>query len=375
MVRKFLYVIAALTVLFLAARLALTFWGGEMAGLALVPRQEFERQAPVAANAYASPGLWLSRPGQGPADPARFRPAGLAADEAPLPAAVFFVHPTSYFDRAHWNAPLADPQADQFAATMIRGMASAFNASEEIWAPRYRQATMGAFLADGNARLAALDLAYADVREAFRAFLRNVPGDRPIVLAGHSQGALLVKQLLRDEVAGRPLARRIAAAYVVGWPVSLQHDLPAMGLPACSHPAQAGCVLGWLTFAEPAETKLTLRSYGRFPALDGQLPAGTPFLCTNPLTGTQNTAAPASANRGTLMPDAGMTSARLLPAAVPARCGPDNFLLIGDPPAMGSYVLPGNNYHIYDIPLFWGNVRADVAARVASWQAGRTTTR
>ena len=38
--------------------------------------------------------------------------------------------------------------------------------------------------------------------------------------------------------------------------------------------------------------------------------------------------------------------------------------LIGDPPEMGSYVLPGNNYHVYDIPLFWANTKADVARRV-----------
>ena len=24
---------------------------------------------------------------------------------------------------------------------------------------------------------------------------------------------------------------------------------------------------------------------------------------------------------------------------------------------MGPYVLPGNNYHVYDYPLFWANVR------------------
>jgi len=41
-------------------------------------------------------------------------------------------------------------------------------------------------------------------------------------------------------------------------------------------------------------------------------------------------------------------------------------LLIGDPPDLGPYVLPGNNYHVYDIPLFWRNVQADVLRRVAA---------
>ena len=53
---------------------------------------------------------------------------------------------------------------------------------------------------------------------------------------------------------------------------------------------------------------------------------------------------------------------------VPARCAPDGFLMIGDPPKMGAYVLPGNNFHVYDIPLFWANLRADAARRVQAWK-------
>ena len=53
--------------------------------------------------------------------------------------------------------------------------------------------------------------------------------------------------------------------------------------------------------------------------------------------------------------------------SVPARCDERGLLLIGDPPEMGSYVLPGNNYHVYDIPLFWANLQADVVSRVEAW--------
>jgi len=367
MARKFLYAIAVIVVLVFAGRLALTFYGDSLMGLALVPRGGFEAQPALAANAYADPALWYSRP-SAPADPARLRPTGLAAPEAPLPVAVFFIHPTSYYAPTHWNAPPGDANADRMARLMIGGMASAFNASPQVWVPKYRQATFGAFLADRPERTRALDLAYGDVREAFRAFLAAIPPGQPIVLAGHSQGALHLNRLLHDEVSCQPLARRIAAAYVIGWPVSLAHDLPLLGLPACTAPAQPGCVLSWLSYAEPADPKLTLAAYARFPALDGKSPGGSPFLCSNPLTGGQGGAAPASANRGTLVPDATMTSGQLVPATVPARCAASGFLLVGPPPVMGPYVLPGNNYHVYDLPLFWANLRADVAARVAAWK-------
>jgi hypothetical protein len=36
---------------------------------------------------------------------------------------------------------------------------------------------------------------------------------------------------------------------------------------------------------------------------------------------------------------------------------------------MGPYVLPGNNYHVYDYPLFWSNVRADALWRTQKYLA------
>jgi hypothetical protein len=54
--------------------------------------------------------------------------------------------------------------------------------------------------------------------------------------------------------------------------------------------------------------------------------------------------------------------------AVPARCDPAGFLLIGqEVEGLPPYVLPGNNYHVFDYALFWANLRADVAARLATF--------
>ena len=78
-----------------------------------------------------------------------------------------------------------------------------------------------------------------------------------------------------------------------------------------------------------------------------------------------------SANLGTLKPNADLTSGELVPGAVPARCDARGLLLIGDPPELGPYVLPGNNYHVYDIPLFWANLRQDVGAQGEGMAAAR----
>jgi hypothetical protein len=378
MARKFLYLVAFCITIVIAGRIAYELFQDELAQIALVPSGEFKPVKPLEANAYEDPGLWYSRPGIGVKDPARWQPAyagdrGLLPTPADPPAprfAVFFVHPTSYLNRASWNAPLengGDPEAERIARVYLRGMASPFNAASEIWAPRYRQATMGAFLTDAEEGKQAIDAAYADVREAFRYFLSSIDPGTPIVLAGHSQGSLHLKRLLAEDIRATPTAKRIAAAYIIGWPVSLEHDLPAIGFPACAAPDQAGCVLSWSSFAEPADPASVLNYYATTPALDGDPPGTSAMLCTNPLTGRFGGEAPASANLGTLVPEDTMEKGELVPDLVPARCDKRGLLLIGPPPEMGSYVLPGNNYHVYDLPLFWANTKADVIRRVEIW--------
>jgi hypothetical protein len=381
MARKFLYFVAFCIVAVIAGGIVLALFPDQLTRLATVPSAAFTPVKPLAANAYEDPKLWYSRPGIGTSDPARWQPpyapgaAAPAAEAAKPPAfAVFFIHPTSYLKRTSWNAPLengGDPDAERIARIYLRGMASAFNPASEIWAPRYRQATMGAFLTDAPEAGQAIDAAYADVLEAWRYFLSSVDPDTPIVLAGHSQGGLHLKRLLAEEIKGTPVAARVAAAYVVGWPVSVAHDLPVMGLPACSAPDQAACVMSWSSFAEPADPSSVLGYYAASRGLDGQLAGDSPILCSNPLTGQTGGSAPASANLGTLVPEDSMDKGTLVPALVPARCDARGLLLIGPPPAMGSYVLPGNNYHVYDIPLFWANTQADVIRRVRAWKPAR----
>lgn len=366
--RKFLYLVAVLIMLAVAARLAYTFFGAQLMRSAMVPSAPFKAEPAVAPSIYEQRSMWLARPDIAN-NPALWAPSGYTASAHPS-AAVFFIHPTSYLNRARWNAPLDDAETNARAALFLRGQASAFNASGAIWAPRYRQATFGAFLTDQPEAMKARALAYSDVLAAFDEFLKEIGPDRPIILAGHSQGALHLTHLLRDRIAGTALAKRIVAAYVVGWPISKTADLPALGLPECTHADQAGCILSWQTFAEPADPSLIFNVFDQTTGFAGEPRKGTALVCTNPLTGTPDASAPASANLGTLYPAADLTTAAITAGKVPAKCEGRGILSIGAPPALvGNYVLPGNNYHVFDYSLFWANVRADVARRLASFDA------
>jgi hypothetical protein len=366
--RKFLYVIAALVVLVLGAGIAWQIWGQQLVTKALVPTVRFKAEPAQPKTAYADPRMWYSRPPNSANDPALWVPAGFAPNPKPK-AALFFIHPTSFLDRSAWNMPLDNQEANERARLFIRGQASAWNEVAEVWAPKYRQATFGAFLTTEEDAARALDLAYQDVALAFDEFVRAIPKKQPIFLAGHSQGALHLTRLLREKVAGTPLAKRVVAAYAVGWPVSIETDLPALGLPPCTAPDQPGCVLSWQSFGEPADPDLIIEAYDATTGFNGQPRKGTHFLCVNPITGTQDGEAPAEANLGTLFPSEDFSTAELKPGVVPARCSGRGILLIGEGPKLGPYVLPGNNYHVFDISLFWANVRADAARRSVAYES------
>jgi hypothetical protein len=367
--RKFLYLIATIVFLIVVAFAAYRLFPQQIFAAAFVPSAEFVKPEAVETSAYADPKMWFSRPGiTGDANPSLWTPEGFEITKTPK-VAVFYIHPTSYMKRALWNAPLNDKESQDRARIFLRSQASVFNGIGEIWAPRYRQAAIGAFLTTQPEAQMAFDAAYSDVLAAFDEFIAEIPKDMPIIIAGHSQGGLHLTTLMRQRVVTRPLADRIVAAYVIGWPVSLSTDLLALGLPPCTDPDQANCMIGFQSFGEPAEPKLLLDAYAASIGFDGELRGQSPMLCVNPITGVLGDEAPADRNLGTLVPNEELTDGVITPGLVGATCDDRGLLLLGGEPQLGPYVLPGNNYHVYDYPLFWASVRADAERRVAAFLA------
>ena len=362
--RRILGCIVVLTLLFVAGAFAIYQWGGRALVSQAVPKGHF--QAPVASGPdYADVASWIARPDL-PNDPSRWTPAGTEVATGGK-AAVFYIHPTTYLERDRWNAPLEVTGDTEFRTNLfVQSQASAFNGAGEIWAPRYRQAAYGAFLLKSDDAQKALDLAYGDVAAAFDQFVKEA-GDRPIILAGHSQGALHLERLLREKVARKPIAKQIAAAYVVGWPISTTADLPSLGLPACTAPEQSGCILSWMTFADPPNPDFIFNEWEKTPGFNGGKRRHADTLCVNPISGVKDGAAPPQDNPGTLIPTADMRNATLQPGVVGGHCDKGLLIMDGMPPQLGSFVLPGNNYHVYDYALFWGSIRRDAERRLAAW--------
>jgi hypothetical protein len=371
--RRFLWIITILIIVVIAAAFAYRLFGDRLLRAALVPGIAFDAAAAGPAPDYGQAKSWIARPDL-PTDAARWTPDGYKP--APRPAvAVFYALPTALIDRGRWNAPIGDAEVDKRSAMFLRMQASVFNGVGGIWVPRYRQATSGAFMTAKPEAAQAMDLAYGDVLAAFDAFVAAQPPGRPIILAGHSQGSMHLLRLLKERVAGQPVAARIVAVYIGGWPVSLTADLPALGLPACASPDQTGCLLSWQSFARPADYTAVRGAFDTYLnggiGLAGAPREGTALLCSNPLAGAATAiAVPASANLGSLVSNADFSGGSLVAKGVGAQCLASGIVDIGEPPSgFDAFILPGNNYHIYDYPLFWANLRADAERRVGGIEA------
>jgi hypothetical protein len=375
MARKFLYWVAGLIGLAVLGFIALTIFGPQIMMWTAVPRMSFAESTPSPTPDYAQAGAWIARPDManspGLETPPGFQPA-------PRPAVdVFYFAPTTFLLNTHWNAPLEDAEANRRLIQAVRHQASAFNAVGAIWAPRYRHAAFGAFLTDKPDAAQAFDLAYADVKAAWTAFLAQRDASRPILLAGHSQGSMHLLRLLDDVIIGSPEQAEIVAAYVVGWPVSVPSDLPALeGMPLCQTPAATGCLISWQSFGTPANPKYVRAAFDKGMGL-AQLPrAGTSMVCVNPLSfWADQRAASADQNLGSLAyAKSGEPLEPLLPGIANAQCKPDGVVHIdpSPPKPFTDLVTFGENYHTYDYNLFWGNVRANAQARVEAFLGPRT---
>src|SRR6185295_14274231 len=122
---------------------------------------------------------------------------------------VFFLHPTTYttnFQNSNMNGDVNDSNLNrQTDIRTILYQASVFNGSCRVFAPRYRQAHLKAyFQMNSDQSKKAFDLAYEDLKSAFKYYLDHWNQGRPIIIAAHSQGSMHAVRLLQEFFDGKP---------------------------------------------------------------------------------------------------------------------------------------------------------------------------
>jgi hypothetical protein len=378
---RFLWWVGSLTLLAVLLAVLYRMFEPQIWRFTMVPRLAFAASPVDPRPDYAAvPGSgWVAHPALAK-DPARDAPTGFLAAPKP-PVDIFFIAPTTYFQNQRWNAPLDDGPTNMLLGAMVRHLASPFNGVGAIYAPRYRQATFGSFFAGGSPdAIKALDLAYGDVLAAFDAFEKarglGAGPQRPFILAAHSQGSVHALRLLKDRFADPDVQKTLVAAYIVGWPVSVEADLAPIGLKPCETPQAINCVMSWQSFgAQGASTKDIDAYFQASTSAFGVPRKDTKLLCTNPLTGwIDGKDGSRAANLGALaFAEHTKPLGQLMPNLVGASCNAQGYLLLSPNPGapFEERKMPGENYHTYDITLFWANVRANAEARVSAFYAPR----
>jgi len=279
-------------------------------------------------------------------------------------ADVFYIHPTTY-SSSDWNQRMGDGAAQEWTLRSVaERQASAFADCCRLFMPFYRQASSRAFVERDGRGAAAYELAYDDVRAAFRHYLSTENHGRPFILAGHSQGALLGLWLLQREIAGTPASRRLVAAYLpgIGIPISA---LPA-GIPTCLHARQTGCAVSWNSFTEAADTAgwsaRAVADYGR-PGADNTI------ICINPVTFSASRPRSTLREGKAMLPVAerGQPPQPAIQRAKAARCE-NGVLRIALRPGIVAPALPNGSLHMHDIALFWGDLSANAKLRSRHWR-------
>jgi hypothetical protein len=213
---------------------------------------------------YGSPAAWLCLPGR--SDPCGaplattalnsngYGSTGQVRPDSAAKVDCFYVYPTVSRD-PDLNSDLVPGMEEKATATV---QLARFGTVCRTFAPMYRQVTATALpkAFAGEDLRPAFATAYGDVLSAWREFLANRNSGRPFVLIGHSQGSIHLLKLLQEEIEGKPVAKRMLSAILLGWTVEVPEGKRVGGslksTPLCGKVGQTGCVITYMSFRASA---------------------------------------------------------------------------------------------------------------------------
>ncbi|MDP6377444.1 MAG: DUF3089 domain-containing protein [Kiritimatiellia bacterium] len=365
----------------LAVGLYFSGYGGQLAMWAFLtynaPSGDFDPADAVVPPDYADRANWAALPDED--DPADLVPEGVAPGLGPREVDAFFIHPTGYLRSGGWTSPM-DPETgtEENTRWMMANQASAFNGCCNVYAPRYREATIFSYFGDDGRRSQVLGFAYQDVKRAFEHFLGNHSDGRPFVIASHSQGTHHALRLLAEVIDPGELYERMVAAYLIGgviMPVSPSWFASMSRVRPCQAADDLHCVVHWDTMPQGTEP----------------MERAEPSLCTNPLTWrVDEELAAAELNEGAVVPEGqynvafgrgedaptGQLFERLttpVPGQTWARCR-DGSLFARNQAGTGFAAMGSDQmgtYHGLDYALFYMNIRNNALLRTARYLDSR----
>lgn len=239
----------------------------------------------------------------------------------------------------------ADTRDEVLRGKMLKEMHavdSFYSGKLNYYSPYYRQVSLQSWATE-NMAMARLPLALSDCRRSWDYYLKNLNQGRPFILAGFSQGAHALMDIMKrmpDSVASR-----MVAAYVIGYKVTAEDTV------ACHHlrPAQGA-----------TDTGVTI-CFNSVKSLASEIPvvSGGNLFCINPVNWRTDT-----------VPSPFVFYGRKKNDTLSARLDPESRLLLIDgykiDRPMGVIGRPGN-YHHLELKFFYPYIRQNMADRVAAY--------
>ena len=273
-------------------------------------------------------------------------------------ADVFFIVPTLYQDRKEtsWNSDVYDEEfSNILMQSSIKYQSTAWLSSANLYSPNYRQAHFRVFEEKywKNGGEDAFEIAYSDIKRSFEVFLKEFNKGKPIIIAGHSQGAGHAKRLLKDFFDGKELSDKLIAAYLVGTKIT-EDDF--FDLELMNKPDQTGGYVTWNTYKVLKDEKKYDLTIDRLWLSDAQV--------TNPITWTDYVSKDYNDHKGFLW-----LNQKVFPNAVVIESIDEAVNIktpkMGFPKSLIVSFL--KDYHKGDINIFWEDIRQNSILRTRKY--------
>lgn len=240
-----------------------------------------------------------------------------------------------------------DDAIRQHMLSEMKGVDALIGGSLNYYSPYYRQCSLQSFVSD-SLTAARLPSPTNDVRRAFKYYLSHENNGRPFVLAGFSQGAMIVLQLLceMDDIT----YSRMVAAYVIGACIPKEtlekypHIIPAMDA------SDTGVTICYNTVREPSCTMWPRSA-----------------VCINPVN-WHTDATPATL---ITKPSPSIALDKQEMDTLTITMDPENNLVIADGFTATDYIIPligkEGNYHSREIWLYREQLKENIQKRVEAF--------
>ena len=283
--------------------------------------------------------------------------------ESDKPADLFIIAPTVDMGRA--GNLLGDIQSEKYLSSFGGALNMELGIYDEVcavYAPYYQQVTFPVYGLNRDESQAYFDFAYEDICLAFDYYLEHCDPERPLVLAGFSQGSDHAIRLVKDYFADEKMASRLVAVYAIGWRVTDEELAMYPHLQMARGETDTGVVIAFNSEAEWIGDSL-------------MVPEGTYTYGINPLNWhTDATPAEASLNLGACFTTYSGTITNEINAFCGAYLDPvrGTLKVTGvDAAEYPAQIFPEGIYHIYDYQFFFRNLQKNVKDRVSAFADGK----